>query len=231
MKIGLLMAGISYGYKSDRDFRHCFPNISKNLIEPLKKFHDVECYIVTYEHEHLDELQSMFEPKIIKMVSYEGATQLSTRAETIQLVNDVEAEIDFYIMCRFDLHFNQSFSDMNLDFNKFNIVSREGNGFWEREKFIGDILFAWPRMLHSQVTKTFEDLKQLTTLGDWRHEGKHNHNFYIALSPNVGEENIHFMFNNYQLSGHEFASICTEDCSRRLRGQYLVNEEVIARFP
>ncbi len=80
-------------------------------------------------------------------------------------------------------------------------------------------------------SQTFEDLKQLTTSGDWRHEGKHNHNFYIVLSPNVGEENIHFMFNNYQLSGHEFASICTEDCSRRLRGQYLVNEEVITRFP
>ena len=229
MKIGILMAGISYGYKSDRDFRHCFPNINKNLIQPLKNNHDVEVYVTTYHHEYMLELQDLFKPVDIKILPYEGNTQLTTRKESfLQADKD---HLDFFIMSRFDLHFNQPLSNFNLDFNKFNIVSREGKGFWESERFVGDVLFAWPKFLQDGVRKTFQDLLQATSSRDWRHEGKHNHNFYIHLSPNIGEENIHFMFNNYQLSGHEFASICTEDCSRRLRGQYLVNEEVIARFP
>ena len=229
MKIGLLMAGISFGYKSDRDFRHCFPNISKNLITPLKENHEVEIYFTTYQHEYIKELNELFEPVEVKILPYEGNTQLTTRRENF-LQADKE-HLDFFIMSRFDLHFNYTLNNFNLDFNKFNIVSREGNGFWEREKFIGDVLFAWPRSLQSGVRKTFEDLMSVSKTGDWRHEGKHNHNFYTVLSPNVGQENIHFMFDNFQLSGHEFASICTEDCSRRLRGQYFVNEEVIARFP
>jgi len=229
MKIGLLMAGISFGYKSDRDFRHCFPNISKNLITPLKENHEVEVYVTTYQHEYIKELNELFEPVELKILPYDGNTQLTTRRESF-LQADKE-HLDFFIMSRFDLHFNYTLRNFNLDFNKFNIVSREGNGFWEREKFIGDVLFAWPRSLQSGVRKTFDDLLSASKLGDWRHEGKHNHNFYTVLSPNIGQENIHFMFDNYQLSGHEFASICTEDCSRRLRGQYFVNEEVIARFP
>jgi len=229
MKIGLLMAGISYGYKSDRDFRHCFTNINNNLILPLKKFHDVEVYVTTYQHEYMQDLQELYNPVDIKILPYEGNTQLTTRRECfLQADKD---HIDFFIMSRFDLHFNQSLENFNMDFNKFNIISREGNGFWEREKFIGDVLFAWPRSLQTGVRKTFNDLMDVAKTGDWRHEGKHNHNFYSILSPNIGQENIHFMSYKYQLSGHEFASICTEDCSRRLRGQYFVNSEVLARFP
>lgn len=229
MKIGLLMAGISYGYKSDRDFRHCFPNISKNLIEPLKEFHEVETFISTYEHKYITEMEELYKPVKTRFIPYEGATQLSTRADCLDLVSNLD--IDFYIMTRFDVHFNKPFSQFNLDFNKFNIVSREGNGFWEREKFIGDTFFAWPKFLHAGVLKTFEDLKQVSKTGDWRHEGKHNHNFYLLLSPNIGEDNIHFMFNNYQLSGHELTNCCTKDYADRLRGIIPVNEEILARFP
>lgn len=229
MKIGLLMAGISYGYKSDRDFRHCFPNIKKNIIEPLEEKHDVEVYITTYEHEHMERLGVLFNPKDIKVIPYESNTQLTTRRECF-LQSDLE-HLDFFILTRFDLHFNTNINACNLDYEKFNIVSREGNGFWQQENFIGDVFFAWPRSLHNGVRKTFEDLILLSKSGDWRHEGKHNHNFYTVLKPNLGPENIHFMYNNFQLSSHEFASICTEDCSKRLRGQYFVNEEVLSRFP
>lgn len=229
MKIGLLMAGISYGYKSDRDFRHCYPNIFKNLIEPLKQNNDVEVFVLTYEHNHMEELIDLYKPVSCKLVPYEGATQLTTRSECIDLVSDYE--LDFYIMTRFDVHFNKQLSEFNLDYEKFNIVAREANGFWEREKFVGDTFFAWPKSLHNGVVKTFQDLKQLSKNGDWRHEGKHNHNFYTSLLPNLGEENIHFMFDNYQLSGHELTNCCTKDYADRLRKTITVNEEILSRFP
>lgn len=229
MKIGLLMAGISYGYKSDRDFRHCFPNIFKNLIEPLQEFHEVNCYITTYDHHLMDGLKDLYKPVSVNIIPYEGATQLSTRSSSIDSVDN--EDLDFYIMTRFDVHFNKPLSQFNLDYNKFNIVSREGNGFWEREKFVGDTFFAWPRSLHSCVKNAFKDLNLHASRGDWRHEGKHNHNFYIFLSPNLGEHNIHFMYDNYQLSGHELTNCCTKDYADRLRNVIPVNEEILTRFP
>jgi hypothetical protein len=229
MKIGLLMAGISYGYKSDRDFRHCYPNIAINLIEPLKSRHSVEIYVTTYEHEHMSILKELYEPVNIKILPYQGNTQLTTRKECFMLAD--HGQLDFYIMTRFDLHYNVNFENHNMDYSKFNIISREGNGFWERNGFVGDVFFAWPRSMHHEVRKAFDFLTDMARLNDWRYDGNHNHSFYNAIVPLVGHEKIHFMFNTFQLSGHEFASICTDDCSRRLRGQYFVNPEVLARFP
>ena len=177
----------------------------------------------------MQEMEDLYQPVMTKLVPYEGATQLSTRADCIDLVANSDA--DFFILTRFDLHFNKHLSEFNLDFNKFNIISREGNGFWEREKFIGDTFFAWPKFLHTGVVKTFHDLKRVANSGDWRHEGKHNHNFYIFLSPNLGEENIHFMSNNFQLSGHEYTNCCTKDYADRLRGTIPINSEILTRFP
>ena len=60
MNVALIFAGISFGHKSDRDFRHCFPNISKNLIEPLKAEHVVKTFLYTYNNEHLEALKTTY---------------------------------------------------------------------------------------------------------------------------------------------------------------------------
>ena len=106
MKIGLLMAGISYGYKSDRDFRHCFPNIFKNLIEPLQEFHEVNCYITTYDHHLMDGLKDLYKPVSVNIIPYEGATQLSTRSSSIDSVDN--EDLDFYFVHSFKFHLNDS---------------------------------------------------------------------------------------------------------------------------
>lgn len=220
MKIGLIFAGISFGHKSDRDFSHCFPNINRNLIQPLRDKHEVSTYVTTYDNDRIDEVNQLLTPKKISTLSFEGSKQNPTRAASLALLEG--EDIDFYIMSRFDVHYNKSLNDFNLDWDKFNIVSREAGNHWETQRFVGDTFYAWPKRLHEQVLQGFADLA--------KYDSNHMHNFYSILAPIMGQENIHFMSEYYQLSGHLLTSICTKDYVDRLRGVIPIDEEVLARF-
>ena len=221
MNIALIFAGISFGHKSDRDFNHCFPNIDCNLIQPLKEEHSVYNYIVTYENERIDEVTKLLNPKKLVSIPFENSRQNPTRTAAVRLPGD--DDIDFYIMSRFDVHYNKKLSEFNLDWNKFNFVSREGNGFWESQQFVGDTFYAWPKRVHNQVLQGFDDLAKF--------DPNHMHNFYSILAPIMGQDNIHFMSEEHQLSGHLLTNVCTRDYTDRLRGKIPINEEIIARFP
>lgn len=220
MNVALIFAGISFGYKSDRDFRHCFSNISKNLIEPLKAEHEVKTYLYTYDNEYLEELRATFNAVKLVSIPFEGSKQNPTRKSAFEMVDG--EDIDFYIMLRFDLHFNYSLDKFNFNFEKFNFTSREGRGYWDNQKFVGDTLFAWPKRLHENVRQAFIDLQ--------KHDANHMHNFYSVLSNTTGIEDIHFMSEEHQLSGHLLNTICTRDIVSRLRGEVPLHEEVLARF-
>jgi hypothetical protein len=222
MNIALIFAGISFGHKSERDFNHCFPNIDCNLIQPLQEEHSVYNYIMTYDNDRMDEVTKLLNPKKLASMPFEGSRQNPTRTAAINLVGDDES-IDFYIMSRFDVHYNKSLEDFNLDWDKFNFVSREGNGYWESQQFVGDTFYAWPKRLHKQVVQGFNELVKF--------DPNHMHNFYSILAPIIGQENIHFMSEDHQLSGHLLTSICTRDYTGRLRGKIPINEEILARFP
>lgn len=221
MKIGIIFAGISFGHKSERDFNHCFPNINRNLIQPLRQDHDVKTYVMTYDNERMDEVIKLLNPNKIASIPFEGSRQNPTRAASVALTEG--EDLDFFVMSRFDVHYNKELKDFNLDWDKFNIVSREGNGHWERQQFVGDTFYAWPKRLHEHVVQGFKELA--------RHDPNHMHNFYSILAPIMGQENIHFMSEEPQLSGHLLTSICTRDYADRLRGHIPINEEILARFP
>jgi hypothetical protein len=222
MNIALIFAGISFGHKSERDFNHCFPNIDHNLIQPLKKEHSVYNYVMTYDNDRMDEVTKLLNPKRLASIPFEGSKQNPTRVAAVKITED-DDRIDFYIMSRFDVHYNKPLKDFNLDWDKFNIVSREGNGHWENQQFVGDTFYAWPKRLHKQVVKGFDELVNF--------DPNHMHNFYSILAPIMGAENIHFMSEEPQLSGHLLTSICTRDYTNRLRGKIPINEEILAKFP
>jgi hypothetical protein len=222
MNIALIFAGISFGHKSDRDFNHCFPNIDLNLIQPLRKKHSIYNYVMTYDNDRMDEVTTLLNPIKLASIPFEGSKQNPTRAAAVALTEDDERN-DFYIMSRFDVHYNKSVNDFNLNWDKFNFVSREGNGYWESQQFVGDTFYAWPKRLHRQVIEGFAELAKF--------DPNHMHNFYSILAPIIGQENIHFMSEEPQLSGHLLTSICTRDYTDRLRGKILINDEILARFP
>ena len=222
MNIALIFAGISFGHKSHRDFYHCFPNIDRNLIQPLQNKHSVYKYVATYENDRMEEVTGLLNPKRLVSLPFEGSKQNPTRSAAVALTGD-DDRIDFYIMSRFDVHYNKSLENFNLNWDKFNFVSREGNGYWESQQFVGDTFYAWPKRLHRQVMEGFAELGKF--------DPNHMHNFYSILSPIMGQENIHFMSEEPQLSGHLLTSICTRDYTDRLRGKIPINEEILARFP
>lgn len=222
MNIALIFAGISFGYKSDRDFYHCFPNIDRNLIRPLQDKHSVSKYVVTYDNDRMEEVTKLLKPKKLISLPFEGSKQNSTRSAAVELTGD-DKSIDFYIMSRFDVHYNKSLEDFNLDWDKFNFVSREGNGYWESQQFVGDTFYAWPKRLHQHVLQGFAELAKF--------DPNHMHNFYSILAPIMGQENIHFMSEEPQLSGHLLTNVCTRDYADRLRGKIPINEEILSRFP
>ena len=225
MNVALIFVGISFGHKSERDFNHCFPNIDRNIIQPLKKNHSVHNYVVTYDNDRMDEVNKLLNPKKLISIPFEGSHQNTTRTKASTVTcND---DIDFFFMTRFDIHYNKSLEEFNLDWDKFNITSREGNGFWESQQFVGDTFYAWPKRLHDQVVQGFNVL----TNGEVKYDLNHMHNFYSILAPIMGAENIHFMSEEPQLSGHLLTSLCTRDYCDRLRGKIPINEEILARFP
>jgi hypothetical protein len=177
---------------------------------------------MTYDNDRMDEVTRLLNPKRIASIPFEGSKQNPTRAAAVELTGD-DDRIDFYIMSRFDVHYNKSLEDFNLDWDKFNFVSREGNGYWESQQFVGDTFYAWPKRLHKQVVEGFAELAKF--------DPNHMHNFYSILAPIMGAENIHFMSEEPQLSGHLLTSICTRDYTDRLRGKIPINEEILARFP
>ena len=221
MNIALIFAGISFGHKSNRDFNHCFPNIDRNLIQPFKEKHSVFNYVTTYDNDRMDEVYKLLNPKKLISIPFEGSRQNPTRSTAAALTgND---DIDFYIMTRFDVHYNKKLDDFYLVWDKFIFVSREGNGYWESQQFVGDTFYAWPKRLHQQVLQGFVELAKF--------DPNHMHNFYSILAPIMGQENIHFMSEEPQLSGHLLTSICTRDYTDRLRGKIPIHEEILARFP
>jgi hypothetical protein len=220
MKIGLIFAGITFGHKSERDFSHCFPNINRNLIEPLKSTHEVNTYVYTYDNDRMEEVNNFLNPTRVVSIPFDQGRQNTTRAASVGLTDG--EDIDFYIMSRFDVHYNKSLEDFNIDWDKFNFTSREGNGYWERERFVGDTFYAWPRRLHEEVKMGFMELS--------RFDPNHMHNFYSILSSIMKPEDIHFMSEEPQLSGHLLTSICTRDYASRLRNVIPVNEEILERF-
>jgi len=223
MNIALIFAGISFGHKSDRDFSHCFPNIHHNLIQPLQEEHSVYTYVMTYDNYRMDEVSRLLNPKRLTAIPFESSSgQNPTRKLAIDML-DGEDYIDFYIMSRFDVHYTKHLKDFNIDYNKFNITSPEGDGYWEREKWVGDTFYAWPKRLHEGVKIAYNELMN--------YHPSHMHNFYNIVSPILGIDDIHFMSTEPQLSGHLLTNICTKDYADRLRNKIPIVPEILSRFP
>lgn len=222
MNIGVLFCGISYGIQKDRDFSHCYPNIHKNIIQPLEKDNVIQTYICTYDNPKLEEIKKLYNAKKVLILPFEGSKQVYTRFEGLKFIQ--EENLDFIIMGRFDVHYNMDILQTNIDFNKFNIVSKEGNGYWNRQMWTGDTFYAFHKRFFDGFYNSFNDLINTN------YDHQHMHNLYPILAKHIGTENINFMFENEQLSGHEFNSICTKYYVDMHRNNFKINEEVLERF-
>ena len=222
MKIGIIFSGISHNvFGKNRDVLHCYNNINNILISKLKEQHNVNIYITTYNHDNVNKILEVYNPKKFQLLEYNNSNQLNTRISALENVKDENN--DFYILLRFDLHFNIKYENFNLDFNKFNFVCREGNNFWENQKFTSDTFYGFPSEFLIYVIKSFYDLKTHPYLG-------HTHGLYPELIKYITEDKINFMMDTFQLSGHEFASLCNDSYVLLHKNNFKINEEVLEKW-
>ena len=111
-------------------FLKSYDNINNFIINDLKNEYDVDIFLNTYKTDLEDTLISLLKPvKILynemrsgSSVHYIVPIQL---IECCDLVKSYEKEknieYDYIIITRFDLTFNNTFSDYNVNFNKVNM--------------------------------------------------------------------------------------------------------------
>ena len=98
MKLGLLFTGISYGYydlvngdgrnnvEQLRDYNHCFTNISKNLIEPLKKDNDVKIYLTSYHSSMENDIINKYCPILYSFLDINNSHQILTYIKSLEQI-------------------------------------------------------------------------------------------------------------------------------------------------
>lgn len=221
MNIGILLTGISFG--QDRDFRHCFENINRNLIEPLSQDNNVFVYITTYDHEYINTLRDLYNPVKLEILNIHNTTQLTTRLHSLKLIKD--ESLDFVFIGRFDVHYFSKITEHSLDYSKFNFVCREGNDWWETRQYTCDTFYGFPMNMYDKVCESFlqlYDSQPDPSVG--------THGLYPYITNNLGESGINFLYDDLQLSGHRFNSICRRNYVDNYRSKFEIVKEVLDRF-
>ena len=178
MKIAVLLIGISEsnGYKA-RHWNTCSDNIKKT-------FKGCDFHITTYKDD--SKLESAYMSKSYNVVDKE-TTQRQIYIHALE--QDIDA--DFIITTRFDAYWHKTLAEMNIDYDKFNILCKEKNT-WNTQRFVNDNFFAFP----VQYKQAFIDsIKHLES-----HPLQKNfmHHVYEPLSEQVP---IHFIGEEEELSG------------------------------
>lgn len=210
MKIGLLFTGISYGYYNSndgrtnieylRDYNHCFPNILKNIIEPLKNMHDVKIYLMSYNSDKINDILDKYLPTLYTFTDMEHSHQILTYIKSLEQIRN--QDLDFVISTRFDIHFNKPITDLNIDYSKFNSLFKE-KGYWEIYKFTTDNLFAFKYdMLEDFISALHIVYKMRRAQTDL-------HPAFYEVQKKIGSSNTHIISEIDELSHvNSIYSIC-----------------------
>jgi hypothetical protein len=188
MKLGILLAGSSYGKKVgnnqfDRDWNLSKDNIKSNLIDCFPN-DDVSVYLATYQHPSNSDLIEFYQPKKTLLLDYEGSHQRMTYARGLNELMD--EDLDFIISSRFDIKFNNKVATYNFDFGKVNFLFRDTKPHWTNTKYVGDCLHGIPK----KYLKLFiESILREHSYGAW-----FMHGLYNRMASVVGVSELHFLF-------------------------------------
>jgi hypothetical protein len=227
MKIGFCFYGIPYGEgsKSPKDFRHCWPGLKKDLIDPfVKKGHTAKVYasIYPFEDKNIEkEFCDMVQPDKVYFSNFEGSDPFTCKGASFNAFEN--EDLDFIILTRLDIHFSKIMANENINFSKFNFLYPEiGGVWWDILRFTTDNFYAWPNHLTEQVKDSL-----LKTYRSLRPESPDTHPLIHKLVLRVGNNNIHFISNTPESS--DVSSYYTL-CRNSIPKNSLMHPEVIKRF-
>ena len=203
MKTALLINGISYGPRG-RDWRRGKENLYDNIIEPL----NADVYLNTYPNETTQELIDFYRPKKVQLIEFAGSDPRTTIKQGIEMLSDVD--FDLAITTRFDIKWNAPISQYNIDPTKINFLFRE-KGWWDESgydgykyglsymKYTSDIttFSAFPKKFIPVLAETIQEVYRTPH----RYTGDTDlHPLYSYLLPKIGEENMHIVCDQQELS-------------------------------
>lgn len=204
MNVTLTLVGISFGQFGDRmrNWKITKDVFTHNVIRPIQNImkNTVKTVIVTNENDSVPELISFYSPeKYLILSKSEMPTQKHTFMEGLKLLRTVDTE--FIFITRFDVIFFDKFNTMNFDFEKFNILFKEGGvamdgtHWWEKHRYVNDILFAFPKKYLEDFIKAVQEMIDNPYLPVAADTFNNNlHSTYRNILPYIGEENIHFVY-------------------------------------
>lgn len=211
MRIGFSFFGILHGpggrTGSDRDFRHCWPNLNNNLVRPfLEQGHD--CKIMFSGYTIKDplierELHSIVKPENINYSHFANSDPFTAKfAAFNNFIND--HELDAVVFTRSDIHFKRIMANENIDWEKINFLFPE-KGWWESHKFSCDNFYVIPKKYFRAVRDAMEDTYCYP-------RGKpyvDTHGLWNKLETYVDPENFHFISNEAEISDvNSFYTCC-----------------------
>lgn len=231
MIIGLALYGIFHGYHtnagSTADFRHCFPNTQRMIIDPLcRQGHVVKTFVCTYpihDPEALDALHTMVKPVKVEWCEFAGSNQYTTKTRLFQTFAD-ESDLDVVIFARCDIHYTIPIDKLPFQPQKFNFLFREEN-HWHNLKYATDNIYMWPHHMTPIIRKAMAE-----TISTARSQGRTDtHNLYNVLlqSHYLSTDEIHFASELHALSD---VNIFYSVCRSQLPDRPCLHPEVRERF-
>jgi hypothetical protein len=198
MKIAICFYGVLYGDAGrPYDIRHCWPNLSRMVVEPFKakqsrregvgplvSENEVDILLSTYkvDDEIIEkEIYEMIKPNHTQISDMAGSNSKTTKLASFKLLEN--KNYDFVILTRTDLHFSEIVVNMDIDYNKFNFLFHEKSD--KSKNLTCDNFYAWPFNITKEVKKSFEDCPILN---------KHDtHQLYGTLIKNIPIESVHYI--------------------------------------
>ena len=197
-RVAASFSGICYGVKH-RDWRRDWDNIKTNLIDPIQP----QIYVTTYHNETVDHLLDVYKPVKYQLLALDGSDlRLTYRRSLEMLLNE---PIDLVVSTRYDILFNSSTADYNIDPDKFNFFFKE-KGWWGPHQYTADPQYF--SVFPVKFIPALIDGVQSVYDNPHRHDCPDLHPTYSRLAPVIGEENINFIFDVETLShDNEYVSL------------------------
>ena len=194
MKVGINLVGVSYGGNRFSNWIYCLHRIKQRVINCWNDLgHDTKLYHTTY-HSELDELLlKEYTPYKHQFFDYPGSDRRLTHKASYELLRG--EDLDFVVTTRFDIIFNDNITKYNIDYNKLNVIFKEGNNHWETNKFTSDTLFMFPyNMLEDMIDIMQSHYDNPATSVACLHHT------YERMRLKRGDDSVHFMTNDTCLS-------------------------------
>lgn len=199
-KLGINLVGISHliggqRWPVSRSYLDCKDNFTNQILEPLSKRFDCKTYVTTYNSNESNNIIDFYKPSKHQFLKLEYSHQIVTFLLNLHMLE--HEDLDYLLITRFDIHFNDSLKNLNFDLNKFNFLCKEKD-HWDSNRFVNDCVYFLPFKMLNQLQQACKELYENPP----RPGLMDMHGLYSTIEKIIGPENINFATSEHYLSSN-----------------------------